>query len=202
MLVVGLTGGIGCGKSLVSNLFNELFTIPIIDADVFARELTQTSPVINLISQQLGTEYVDKNKQLLRNKLRQAIFSDSGIRVKLENILHPLVYDQIRIKLGGLAASYCIVVIPLLLETKRNNFIDRILVVDCTIEVQISRVMQRDQCSESHARNIIATQIDRENRLSLADDIIENNNSIAIVKENVALLHKKYSELSKPLNKP
>jgi len=201
MLVVGLTGGIGCGKSLVSNLFNELFAIPIIDADVIARELTQTSPVINLISQQLGTEYVDKNKQLLRNKLRQAIFSDSGIRVKLENILHPLVYDQIRIKLGELVASYCIVVIPLLLETKRTDFIDRILVVDCATDVQISRVMQRDQCSESHARNIIATQIDRENRLLLADDIIENDIIIAIVKENVALLHKKYNELSKPLNK-
>jgi len=201
MLVVGLTGGIGCGKSLVSNLFNELFAIPIIDADVIARELTQTSPVINLISQQLGTEYVDKNKQLLRNKLRQAIFSDSGIRVKLENILHPLVYDQIRIKLGELVASYCIVVIPLLLETKRTDFIDRILVVDCATDVQISRVMQRDQCSESHARNIIATQIDRENRLLLADDIIENDIIIAIVKENVALLHKKYNEISKPLNK-
>lgn len=201
MLVVGLTGGIGCGKSLVSNLFNELFAIPIIDADVIARELTQTSPVINLISQQLGTEYVDKNKQLLRNKLRQAIFSDSGIRVKLENILHPLVYNQIRIKLGELVASYCIVVIPLLLETKRTDFIDRILVVDCATDVQISRVMQRDQCSESHARNIIATQIDRENRLLLADDIIENDIIIAIVKENVALLHKKYNELSKPLNK-
>jgi dephospho-CoA kinase len=201
MLVVGLTGGIGCGKSLVSNLFNELFAIPIIDADVIARELTQTSPVINLISQQLGTEYVDKNKQLLRNKLRQAIFSDSGIRVKLENILHPLVYNQIRIKLGELVASYCIVVIPLLLESKRTDFIDRILVVDCATDVQISRVMQRDQCSESHARNIIATQIDRENRLLLADDIIENDIIIAIVKENVALLHKKYNELSKPLNK-
>ncbi len=201
MLVVGLTGGIGCGKSLVSNLFNELFAIPIIDADVIARELTQTSPVINLISQQLGTEYVDKNKQLLRNKLRQAIFSDSGIRVKLENILHPLVYNQIRIKLGELVASYCIVVIPLLLETKRTDFIDRILVVDCATDVQISRVMQRDQCSESHARNIIATQIDRENRLLLADDIIENDIIIAIVKENVALLHKKYNELSKPLSK-
>ena len=202
MLVVGLTGGIGCGKSLVSSLFNELFTTPIIDADVIAKELTQTRPVINLISQQIGTEYIDKNKQLLRNKLRQAIFSDSSIRIKLENILHPLVYDQIRIKLGELIASYCIVVIPLLLETKQTDFIDRVLVVDCTIEVQISRVVKRDQCSESHARNIIATQIDRKNRLLLADDIIENNDSIEIVRKNVALLHKKFTDLNKSLYKP
>ena len=201
MLVVGLTGGIGCGKSLVSSLFNELFTIPIIDADVIARELTQTNPVINLISQQIGTEYIDKNKRLLRNKLRQAIFSDSSIRIKVENILHPLVYDQIRIKLGELITSYCIVVIPLLLETKKTDLIDRILVVDCTIEEQISRIVHRDQCSESHVEKIINAQIDRESRLSLADDIITNSGNTSLTKEKVALLHKKYTKLSKSHNK-
>ena len=200
MLVVGLTGGIGCGKSLVSDLFHKLFNIPIIDADVIARELTQTSPVVDIISQQLGKEYIDNNNNLLREKLRQAIFSDSSIREKLEKILHPLVYDEIRNKISQLDTSYCIVAIPLLLETKRTEFLDRILVVDCTIEQQISRVMQRDQCSESHVKKIIATQIDRDSRLSLADDIIKNDSSTAAVKEQVLLLHKKYIELSKPQN--
>lgn len=200
MLVVGLTGGIGCGKSLVSDLFHKLFNIPIIDADVVARELTQSSPVVDIISQQLGKEYIDNNNNLLREKLRQAIFSDSSIREKLENILHPLVYDEIRNKISQLDTSYCIVAIPLLLETKRTEFLDRILVVDCTIEQQISRVMQRDQCSESHVKKIIAAQIDRDSRLSLADDIIKNDSSTAAAKEQVLLLHKKYIELSKPQN--
>jgi len=196
MLVVGLTGGIGCGKSLVSDIFHELFTIPIIDADIIAKELTQTKPVIELISQQLGTEYIDENSQLLREKLRQAIFSDSSIRAKLENILHPLVYNAIRIKLSELHTSYCIVVIPLLLEIKQTDFLDRILIVDCTIEEQISRVVHRDQCSESHVEKIINAQIDRDSRLSLADDIITNSGSTSLTKEKVALLHKKYTKLS------
>lgn len=196
MLVVGLTGGIGCGKSLVSDIFHELFTIPIIDADIIAKELTQTKPVIELISQQLGTDYIDENSQLLREKLRQAIFSDSSIRAKLENILHPLVYNDIRIKLNELHTSYCIVVIPLLLEIKQTDFLDRILVVDCTIEEQISRVVRRDQCSESHVEKIINAQIDRDSRLSLADDIITNSGNTSLTKEKVALLHKKYTKLS------
>ena len=201
MLVVGLTGGIGCGKSLVSNFFHELFTIPIIDADIITKELSQTSPVIELISQQLGTDYIDENSQLLREKLRQAIFSDSSIRAKLESILHPLVYDDIRIKLSELDTSYCIVVIPLLLETKRTDFLDRILVVDCTTGEQISRVADRDQCDESHVKKIINAQIDRDSRLSLADDIITNSGNTSLTKEKVVLLHKKYTELSKSYNK-
>lgn len=200
MLVVGLTGGIGCGKSLVSDLFHDLFAVPIIDADILARELTQTRPVIDIISEQLGKEYLDSDNNLLREKLRQAIFSDSIIRKKLEKILHPLVYDEIRSKLSQLETSYCIVAIPLLLETKRTEFLDRILVVDCTIKQQISRAVQRDQCSESHVKKIIASQIDRDSRLSLADDIIKNDSSAAAVKEQVLLLHKKYIELSKSQN--
>jgi dephospho-CoA kinase len=197
MLVVGLTGGIGCGKSLVSDLFHKLYSVPIVDADVIARELTHTKPVINLISQHLGAEYIDDNNQLLRKKLRQAVFSDASIRAKLEKILHPLVYDKIRKKLSEIDTDYCIVVIPLLLETKRTDFLDRILVVDCTVEEQISRVMRRDQCNKTHVKSIIATQIDRDTRLSLADDVIENHGDIASIEEKVVMMHKKYTELSK-----
>jgi dephospho-CoA kinase len=197
MLIVGLTGGIGCGKSLVSDLFHDQFNTPIVDADVIAKQLTQTRNVLDIISQQIGAEYIDANNQLLRDKLRQAIFADPGIRDKLESILHPLVYDEIRKKLGELKTNYCIVSIPLLLETKRTDFLDRILVVDCTVEEQITRVMTRDQCSRAHVENIIATQIDRDSRLALADDIIENSGDISSAQNKVALLHKKYTELSK-----
>jgi dephospho-CoA kinase len=197
MLVVGLTGGIGCGKSLVSDLFHDLYAVPIIDADILARELAQTKRVIDLISQHLGAEYIDNNNQLLRKKLRQAVFSDASIRDKLENILHPLVYDKIRKNLDEIDTDYCIVVIPLLLETKRTDFIDRILVVDCTVEEQISRVMRRDQSNEAHVKSIIATQLDRDTRLSLADDVIENHGDIASIEEKVVMMHRKYTELSK-----
>jgi len=174
MLIVGLTGGIGCGKSLVSDLFHDLFNIPIVDADSIARNLTQTRHVLDIISQQIGEEYIDDNNQLAREKIRQAIFADASIRKNLENILHPLVYDEIS-----------------------NKFLDRILVVDCTVDEQIARVMQRDQCSKSQVENIIATQIDRNSRLSLADDILENSDDIKSVHQKVALLHDKYIELSK-----
>ncbi len=199
MLIVGLTGGIGCGKSLVSDLFHQQFNTPIIDADIIARELTQSKQVIDKISTQLGSEFVDKHNQLLRDKLRQAVFSDSVLRNKLEKLLHPLVYEQINKNISEIKADYCIVVIPLLLETQRTEFLDRVLVVDCTVEEQISRVMLRDQCNESHVKKIIASQIDRDTRLSLADDVIENSGSIDDIKEKASSLHKKYTELSKTI---
>ncbi|MFK7814959.1 MAG: dephospho-CoA kinase [Gammaproteobacteria bacterium] len=197
MLVVGLTGGIGCGKSLVSDLFYDLFSTPIIDADVIARELTQTRPVVNQIAQQLGTEYLDENNHLLRQKLREVIFTDPSSRSTLEKILHPLVFDKIEEDLTRLDAPYCLVVIPLLFEKERTEFLDRILVIDCTIEEQISRVTQRDRCNDNLVKNIIKTQIDRNSRLSLADDIIENSGSITSVKNKIIMLNKKYTEFGK-----
>ena len=196
MLVVGLTGGIGCGKSLVSDLFNQFFSIPIIDADIIAQELTQSDHVIDAISSQIGKQYIENGK-LLREKLREAIFSDSSLKTKLENILHPLVYDEIERQLKKVNSDYCIVVIPLLLEKNRTSFLDRILVVDCSIDEQIERVMRRDKCSELHVKSIIASQIDRESRLSLSDDIIENSSNIESLKNKVTSLHKKYLKLSR-----
>jgi len=195
MLTVGLTGGIGSGKSQVSDLFHTLFSTPIIDADVIAKQLTQTPEVLEKISSQIGAEFVDENNRLKRKKLRQAIFSSPDTRAKLEKILHPLVYDEIREELNTLDTPYCIVVIPLLLETKQYEFLDRILVVDCTVENQVARVMQRDQCSESHVKRIIASQASREDRLKLANDIIENNDSIELVKEKVINLNHMYTQL-------
>ncbi len=133
----------------------------------------------------------------MRQKLREAIFTDSNSRDTLEKILHPLVFDRIDESLSTLNASYCLVVIPLLFEKEQTEFLDRVLVVDCTVEEQVSRVAQRDQCNENLVKNIINTQIDRDSRLSLADDIIVNSGSITSVKNKIALLNKKYIELSK-----
>ena len=204
MLVVGLTGGIGCGKSTVSNIFHQDFGVPIIDADVIARELSKTAQITELIYKKLGATYFNDKRILQRDKLRQAIFYDANIRYKLEKILHPLVHKEIDHKLKFLNAAYCIVVIPLLLETRRTNYIARILVVDCTVEAQIQRVIPRDQCNEAHVRAIIATQISREARLKLADDVIENQAGKASLKEKIAVLHEKYRVMSQhqPLRQP
>ena len=195
MLVVGLTGGIGCGKTTVSNVFQKHFSIPVIDADAIARELTKTCEASGLLYKSLGPEYFDKHQTLLRDKLRQAVFSDSNIRNTVEGILHPLVYREIKQKLNVLDAVYCIIVIPLLLETERTDLTDRILVVDCTIKQQIERVTLRDKCSETQVKNIISIQIDREKRLKLANDIIENCKSLECLKEKVAILHRYYSAI-------
>lgn len=201
MLIVGLTGGIGCGKSLVSDLFHQQFSIPIIDADIIAKQISQAKDVVDAISTQIGSEFIDDHNQINRDKLRQAIFSNSTLKNKLEEIMHPLVYNEINNQIEKLDCDYCLVSIPLLLENKRTNLIDRILVVDCAEDEQISRVMMRDNCSKTHVENIMATQINRTSRLSLADDIIENSGTIESVSDKVAKLHKKYSELSRSQNK-
>ena len=196
MLVIGLTGGIGCGKSIVANLFSDIFDTPIIDADVIAKDLTKKNDVRDLIYKRLGPDYFDQDHNIQRDKLRQAVFSDTAIRNKLENILHPIVFKEIDRKLKEIEAEYCLIVVPLLLETKRVDIVDRILVVDCSVEEQIQRVMLRDQCSEEHVKSIIATQIGREERLKLADDVVVNNDSIESLKEKIAILHEKYIEIS------
>lgn len=198
MLVVGLTGGIGCGKTAVSDIFEKDFNIPVIDADAIARNLTDTSEVSKLLYENLGTKYFDDHSNLLRHKLREAVFSDSEIRDTLEAILHPLVFKEIRRRLNHLDDDYCIVVIPLLLETQRTDMIDRALVVDCTIEQQIQRVTQRDKCSELHVRTIISAQIKRNERLKLANDIIENQKSLKCLQKKVAILHTFYTTIAKP----
>ena len=197
MLVVGLTGGIGCGKSIVSNLFSDTYHIPIIDADLIAKDLTKKDNIRDLIYKQIGPNFFDQDHNIQRDKLRQAVFSDAEIRDKLENILHPVVFKEIIRELEEIEAEYCLVVVPLLLETKRVDFVDRILVIDCTIEEQIQRVMLRDQCSEAHIKSIIETQLPREDRKKSADDIIENHDSIESLKEKVAILHEKYLKLSR-----
>lgn len=200
MLVIGLTGGIGCGKSTVSDMFHRDFNTPIIDADAIARDLSQTPKITDLIYKELGANYFDDNRELQRDKLRLAIFSDPNIRYKLEKILHPVVYEKIGQKLNSIDAEYCIVVIPLLLETKRTELVDRILVVDCKIETQIQRVTQRDQCSRTHVNAIISTQIGRSERLKLADDVIGNCGDIESLNRKITLLHAKYHAMASSPN--
>ena len=176
MLRVGLTGGIGCGKSRVSLLFEKLGA-PVIDADQIAHRLVEPrQPALNRIIDAFGIGFLKEDGTLDRAKLRHLVFNDSLKKRQLEEIMHPLVFEAIQAAIETLKNSYCIVCVPLLLETgMSHHIVDRILVVDCPESVQIDRVKQRDNLSEDLIQAIINSQISRAERLAQADDIIDNS---------------------------
>lgn len=199
MLIVGLTGGIGSGKSTVARLFADK-GIPVIDADIIARSLTDNGePALAAIAEHFGVQVIMKDGSLDRAKLRDIIFQQPNERRWLEELLHPLIREKIHQQLAALSASntkapYCIVVIPLLLETKSYPFIDRILVVDTPEEIQVVRVSMRDGALAANAKQIIEAQINRAERLKQADDVIINQKTLADLAPQVDRLHNQYSK--------
>jgi dephospho-CoA kinase len=199
MLVIGLTGGIGSGKSTVSQLFESL-SVPVIDMDIIAHELTSSgSDTLQLISNQFGNEILFEDGSLNRKKLRQLVFQSEKSRLTLESILHPEIRNKTLERLAQLesvATPYCIVVIPLLAESTKPFPVNRVLVIDTTIEQQLKRTCQRDLIPEQTARDIISAQASRKDRLDIADDVIENNGNIDFLKSKVSELHKKYQSIA------
>ena len=193
MLVIGLTGGIGSGKSTVTALFAE-YQIPIIDAYVMAQALTQPGqPALKeIVAHFQQHPLVDKAGALNRRLLREIVFDQPHERQWLETLLHPLIIQQIKTEIAALKAPYCIVVIPLLFETGSYPFLDRILVVDTTEAIQIKRIAKRDKSSSAQIAAILKTQSSRKKRLEGADDIIVNDNDEAHLKAQVASLHAQY----------
>lgn len=195
LLRIGLTGGIGSGKSTVARAF-ALRGVPVLDADEIARELVQPgTPAIGAIVAAFGSELL-RGGQLDRVALRELIFRDDCKRLQLEAILHPLVYRELAFRAGQLSEPYAILCIPLLLETGRRDFVDRVLVVDCPVATQIERVMRRDGSSEDTIRCIIARQASREERLAIADDVIVNDGDPAAVDRSVERLDATYRLLA------
>lgn len=196
--VVGLTGGIGCGKSSTSQFFSDL-GIDVIDTDVIARQLTQPNgSAISLIQNTFGSSVIAADGALDRNKMRDLIFANSELRHKLEQILHPLILKAVIRRIKQSQAPYVIVVIPLLFETNDyNHLIQHILVIDCDEQQQLLRTMERSNLSEQKVRSIMATQVTRETRIQKADDVILNNQNIEYLKAQILLLHHKYLALSK-----
>ncbi len=193
MLVIGLTGGIGSGKSTVAKLFAE-HHIPIIDADLIARELVEPEqPALQELVDNFGPDILLPNGTLDRHRLRDLVFSDDLQRKSLEKILHPLIRQSMleRLELVG-DTPYAILVIPLLVDTGHWEMIDQILVVDANEETQIERVMQRDGFTRKQAQSIIDTQISRENRLEAADQVLKNTGDITQLRNSVELLHQAY----------
>jgi len=195
MLKIGLTGGIGSGKSSVSALFADL-GVPVIDMDVLAREVVMPGqPALQEIIRLFGEHVCDANGELKRRRVRDIIFTDPNKRRQLEAIIHPAIREQVRRRLNNMDSPYCIIVIPLLFETGQKDMIDRILVVDSRPEDQLQRTMRRDNISKDDVQNIMATQVSRQTRLELADDIINNSEGIPRLKEQVQQLHQHYLEL-------
>ncbi len=196
MLKIGLTGGIGSGKSTVSQIFSDL-KIPIIDADIISRQLVEPGkPAIKAIAKQFGQQILTDQGALNRKKLKEIIFSDPEQKKILEQILHPLVFAEMQTQIEQLSCPYCILSIPLLLETQMEHFVDRILVIDCPVELQLERVKNRDQLSEDRIKAIIASQATREQRLKAADDVIDNSTDAQALAEQIKKLHNLYLSLA------
>lgn len=192
MLVVGLTGGIGSGKSTVTALFAKK-GIAIIDTDQLSRDLTQPNqPALQEIVAQFGQQILQPDGALNRAELRKIIFADEKKRRWLEELLHPLIRAEMQKIISQVQSPYCITVIPLLFETARNPLINRVLVVDAPEILQIERTMIRDHSSREAVAAILKTQVSREKRLSLADDVIVNAGSEQELIPQVDALHKFY----------
>jgi len=193
MLKIGLTGGIASGKSTVAELFAELGA-PIIDCDLIARELTQTgSLALNKISKHFGAGILHPDGALNRRALRDLVFQNPVEKHWLEQLLHPLIRQNIREQLAQLKAPYCLIVIPLLSESEGIDFVDRVCVVDCPPELQLQRLQERDQCSLAAAQQLLKAQHSREERLKIADDLIHNEGNLDSLRAQVQKLSLQYS---------
>ena len=196
MLVIGLTGGIASGKSTATDFFRTL-GVPVIDADEISHELVEPGqPTLSEIIRTFGKEYITPDGQLDRGRLRRLVFSNPEQRLALEHILHPRIRREIQQRLAGLDAPYCIVCIPLLVETNQADLVDRILVIDASTETQISRLQQRQTMNDDEIQGVLTSQASRHARLEVADDTILNDGSIASLHKKLGALHREYLALA------
>jgi dephospho-CoA kinase len=196
MFVVGITGGIGSGKSAVSDRFKRL-GIKVVDADIASREVVKPGqPALRAISEHFGADLIQPDGSLDRSRLRARVFADPNERIWLERLLHPLINEYIRQELSSANSQYAILVSPLLVETGQSRFTNRILVVDVPEEVQLTRTMARDSNDEVQVKAIMAAQASREARLAIADDVIRNDSGFDALDEAVAGLHQRYLDLA------
>jgi dephospho-CoA kinase len=196
MLVVGLTGGIGSGKTAVSNRLKQL-GITIVDADVVSRQVVEPGkPALKTIRNYFGPSIILSDGNLNRAAMRQRVFANRSEKEWLEELLHPLIGAEIDRQIKAATSPYVVLVSPLLLETNQRNRCDRILVVDVPVEVQIERASSRDNNDPHLIRSIVVTQMSREKRLESADDIINNEGDLESLYHQVDTLHDLYIDLA------
>ncbi len=197
MLVVGLTGGIAAGKSTATAFFQDR-GVPVIDADEVARDVVQPgTPGLAALTTAFGAQIVQADGMLDRRRLRERVFADPAERHRLEAILHPLIGAQIRDRLQRIQAPYCILAVPLLIESASLRALaDRVLVVDVPVEVQVARLMQRDPMTIAQCQAMLAAQTSREQRLEGADDVVDNAADVAALHRQLEILHARYLALA------
>lgn len=192
MLVVGLTGGIASGKSKAADLFAAL-GVEIIDTDIIAREVVAPGEkAYQKVIEHFGEQILQQDKQLDRKKLSDLIFNNPQEKTWLEALLHPLIREQVKQRSQQAQSNYCMVVIPLLVETQPNPLINRVLVIDVSKDIQRERIKARDNFSEEKISKILASQASREQRLAIADEVIDNCGDVEALSKQVALMHEKY----------
>jgi len=197
MLIIGLTGGIGSGKSAVSKLFIEL-GVPVIDTDLISRQVVEPGqPALQQICQTFGNEILSANGELDRAKLKNIVFVEPTKRKQLEAILHPIIKDEMLRQASLLNTAYCIFAIPLLIEANQTYLVDRTLVVDAPDELRRQRIKQRDQLDDQQINKIFAAQLSRQTRLDHADDIIHNDLGLDQLRTQVIDLNRRYTEIAK-----
>jgi len=196
-LKIGLTGGIASGKTIISDYFKAL-GIPIIDADVISHEVTKPNgSAFEEIISSFGSNILDESGLINRKKMRSIIFDDASKKEILEGIIHPKVREEMFNLVSQSNDHYLILSVPLLIETGMNKMMDRILVVDCSVETQIERLIQRDKINLDEAKSILRNQTNRSTRLKVADDLIINEKNVTLtdLEKEVFELHRIYSKL-------
>jgi dephospho-CoA kinase len=197
MLIIGLTGGIGSGKSEAAKQF-ALLGVPIVDADVISHELTASGqPILAEIRRIFGKDFITADGTLNRPKLRAHVFENTNERLKLEALLHPAIHDLALQRLSEneakLHPAYQLLVMPLLFENNRYDGVThKTLVIDCDEDIQIKRAMARSNMTEKEVKAMMAAQVSRATRLKRADEVIENNGTLTDLTEKIAEIHKKF----------
>jgi len=195
MLIIGLTGGIGSGKSVASDKFASL-GITVVDADVASRTVVEPGkPALQEIESHFGSEIITEDGQLDRAKLREIIASDAEERKWLESVLHPRIGEQIAKEISESTSPYTLFVAPLLLETNSQEMCARVVVVDVPNDVQVERTAKRDKVPTDQVEQIVSAQMGREKRLEKADDVLLNTGTIEELEKKVEQLHKKYLQM-------
>jgi len=195
-LVVGLTGGIASGKSLVGAMFVKLGAA-LIDTDQVAREVVAPGEAgLTAVAAEFGPAVLNASGELNRPALRSLVFADDAKRQRLEAILHPLIRSRTRAKLAELTAPYALVAVPLLVETSFDELVDRVLVVDCAESLQLERLIKRDAIPKAEALAMVRAQVDRAARLKAAHDVVDNNGTADATRRQVDLLHRRYLDLA------
>lgn len=196
-LVVGLTGGIGSGKSAAADEFGRLGAT-LVDTDAIAHELTQAGgPALPELERIFGKAAIGPSGAMDRARMRDRVFADPAAKRALEALLHPMIRDESRRRIEAAQGPYVVHIVPLLVESgDYRGRVDRVLVVDCPEDLQIARVRARSSLPEAQVRAIMANQATRADRLAAADDVIDNSGSLDALRTQVAALHRRYMEYS------